>query len=95
MLKFLENRRAFYLFVFWPLIPIAFMIIVLLFITLIGCEFSALDSSECIVFGTDIGEWIYPFWAVGYLAAFSLVWIVPAAFVWLVVREILRPGNPE
>ncbi len=40
-----------------------------------GCEISARGASPCWVLGTDIGEAIYPLWALGYLLIPVIGWI--------------------
>lgn len=50
-----------------------------------GCTIWALGPEECMFFGADIGDFLYPLWALGYWAVLVVFWI---PIGWILVRII-------
>jgi len=81
-----KARTLWALFVLWPLILWLAAFAVGLSAHWYGCEISARGSSPCVVLGRDIGEQLYPLWAMGYFFGFALLWMIPAALLWWIVE---------
>ncbi|ETX13560.1 hypothetical protein OCH239_09785 [Roseivivax halodurans JCM 10272] len=59
-------------------------------LVLAGCGLHAAGPQECIVFGRDIGEDIYPLWAVGFFLPAVLVWAAIGSLAWELANFLLR-----
>lgn len=76
------------LLVFWPAVLWLAAFAAAMLTRAHGCTLSAAGPSPCIVFGADLGETLYPLWALGYLLPYVFFWIVPAGTLWLIVGFI-------
>ena len=74
------------IFIFWPLAIILFQYLIILSANAYGCKIWALGPEVCMVFGFDIGGFLYPLWTLGYQMALALFWVVPALVIWLLVK---------
>ena len=54
-----------------------------------GCKIWARGPEECMVLGMDIGEYLYPLWAMGYYMLGVILWI-PIGFVLLILIWLAR-----
>lgn len=76
------------LIVLWPCVLLLLAILILVLASMKGCRVSARGPEVCMVFGRDIGEQLYPLWAMGYYFVLSLLW-VPAGLLLLGVLRVL------
>jgi hypothetical protein len=53
-----------------------------------GCEISARGPNPCIVASTDIGDYLYPLWALGHWAVIALLWVISMGLIWLAVEFV-------
>ena len=51
-----------------------------------GCKIWAAGPEPCFVFGVDLGENLYPLWALGYYFVAAALWVGPALLVWLLIK---------
>lgn len=79
------------LIVFGPLAVWLAGMLLLAIVLLGGCEVMALGPQECIVFGRDIGEDIYPLWSLGFFFPIVILWVAISSLVielarWIIAR---------
>ena len=84
----MKASRSWALFVLWPLILWLVALALGLLARWYGCEISARGPSPCVVLGHDLGEQLYPLWAMGYYFGFALLWTIAAGFLWWLVEII-------
>jgi hypothetical protein len=77
------------LIVLWPAGLCLLGFIVLLIANVNGCKVSAQGPSPCILLATDIGEYIYPLWALGYYLFYAFLWVP----IGLILLGIIRYGR--
>lgn len=74
------------LIVFWPagLWVIGFLVAQVAQAS--GCKIWAKGPEECLVFGADVGEFIYPLWSLGFYLLGVFLWVP----IGLIILGILR-----
>jgi hypothetical protein len=77
------------LLVLWPAILWILAFGIATIARMSGCDISAMGPSPCIVLGVDVGEDIYPLWALGLFAGFVLIWVIVTGIIWW-IAEIIR-----
>lgn len=78
------------LIVMWPAILWLAAFAVSLIVRLNGCKISARGPEECIFLGADVGELIYPLWAMGYYLMFAFLWVPIGLIILGIIRLVRR-----
>lgn len=77
-------------FVFWPAAIWSVGAIIAVTAILSGCEITARGPEECVRFGADIGELIYPLWSLGFFLPIVIIWVAVTSPIVELVRLSLR-----
>jgi hypothetical protein len=62
------------LIVLWPAGLWSIGFIAYLLLRLNGCNISARGPEDCLIWGADFGEFIYPFWSLGVYLMAAVLW---------------------
>lgn len=84
------NSSISVLIVLWPAILWGCGYSVSLIASWNGCKIWARGPEECIFFGTDVGEFIYPLWSLDFFLLYVFLWVPFGLIILGIVRYIYR-----
>ena len=79
--------------VLWPAILWACGYVVAQIARWNGCKILARGPEECILFGADFGELIYPLWSLGFYLLFVFLWVPFGIIILGIVRYTYRNSD--
>ncbi len=77
----------------WVIGFIAYLLLRLiayLLLRLKGCNISARGPEECLIWGADFGEYIYPLWSLGFYLMGTFLWVPIGLILLGLLRAIKR-----
>lgn len=80
------------LIVLWPAGVWVIGFIAYLLLRLKGCNISARGPEECLIWGADFGEYIYPLWSLGFYLMGTFLW-VPIGLILLGLLRVIKRSS--
>lgn len=76
--------------ILWPAVLWLLGVIAAQIVLLNGCTLTARGPEECLMLGFDVGEWVYPLWALGFFLVYVLIWIPIGLLLVGIIRLFLK-----